>query len=252
MNKTSFKNLTNEIYGFWKVISLDENKKTKYGGLHWNCECLGCGTRNSVAGGSLKNGNSTNCGCKRKGVNPKTINVQELINKRFNSLTIIGDGGAKILHGHTRSIAICRCDCGKVVEFKAGELRTGKIKSCGCYSHIKGPNGYSKNRKKTLKDSHGYIKIFKPEHPNANKIGYVKEHVFVMSEHLGRKIENQETIHHKNGIRHDNRLENLELWGSSHPAGQRVKDVYEFCLDFINKHKQEYESGKLGEIIYCG
>lgn len=57
----------------------------------------------------------------------------------------------------------------------------------------------------------GYVFVKRPEHPNANRMGYVREHVLVVSEHLGRKIEAHEVVHHKNGIRDDNRLENLAV-----------------------------------------
>lgn len=62
-----------------------------------------------------------------------------------------------------------------------------------------------------IKDKTGYILIWKPEHPNAKIAGYVHEHRLVMSERLGRPLESHEFVHHRNAIKDDNRLTNLEL-----------------------------------------
>jgi len=51
------------------------------------------------------------------------------------------------------------------------------------------------------------------------------EHQLVMGDHRSRRLRAYETVHHRNGVRHDNRLSNLEFWAKPHPPGQRVADV---------------------------
>ena len=70
---------------------------------------------------------------------------------------------------------------------------------------------------------HGYIYVKNPEHPFANKNGYIAEHRLIMEKHLGRYLKPNEIIHHKNGIRNDNRIENLELFlREKHPIGHEI------------------------------
>lgn len=67
-------------------------------------------------------------------------------------------------------------------------------------------------------------------------------HRKVMEEHLGRPLSKAENVHHLNGQRTDFRLENLELWNTSQPCGQRPVDKIAFAIEIIGQYPELLEA----------
>jgi hypothetical protein len=85
----------------------------------------------------------------------------------------------------------------------------------------------------------GYMYCYNPSHPLANKAGKVYEHRYVMSLHLGRWLERDEVVHHKDKDRTNNILNNLELTNASEHAKIHAMENgcvhYEHPCDFCGK-----------------
>lgn len=128
------------------------------------------------------------------------------------------------------------------VTLRNGQACKGKRSSLGmCASHYskfyKYGSPYADKSQKPNKDNYKFVDA--PGHPNAQRTGRILEHRLVMSEHLGRALLDHENVHHINGNRKDNRIENLELWSKAQPAGQRVSDKVEWALELLKLYAPE-------------
>ena len=169
-------------------------------------------------------------------------NKIDLVGRRFGQLTVIRQGDMKTFpSGSVARQWYCMCDCGKELQVLGNNLRRGNSKSCGCADLQR------KRQKAQLchnwsggrwinKD--GYVMVYitdaDKKYIRSSSRTYELEHVLVMSRHMNRMLTKEETVHHINGKRDDNRIENLELWSSSHPPGQRVVDKIKWAYEILS------------------
>ena len=119
--------------------------------------------------------------------------IVKIAGKKFGRLTVIKLAYVKKGRG---AFWLCKCDCGKNKVVCSGSLRSGMTHSCGCLkremlqkrnkTYIGENNPFWKGGRRLTKA--GYVTLRMPAHPNAQSDGRVKEHVYVMSKHLGRPL----------------------------------------------------------------
>lgn len=169
-----------------------------------------------------------------------------LIGKRFGKWLVTDKAPTT---RNKKGISICKwcvtCDCGKKKQIRTVNLTRGVSASCGC-SKSEWHKAHSGDKSPTWKrgyihDDSGYKLIRNPKHHRAKSNGYVREHIVVMESLLGRRLLPHEQVHHLNGVKDDNRKENLELWSKSQPSGQRIIDKINWAKEILELYKNYEE-----------
>jgi hypothetical protein len=173
-------------------------------------------------------------------------NLSQFKRKKFCSQQCISKARKQKERIETNPNGYCFCGCGKKTELaKVSSFRDETVKGKPLkwikghhlsFIHRDNPN-YGK-----YKNNYGYTYILLKAIPKEDLILVqsmitkfagnfaVSEHRYVMAKHLGRPLIKGENVHHRNGERSDNRIENLELWTLKHqPAGQRFTEKCEHC-----------------------
>lgn len=148
-------------------------------------------------------------------------------------------GGPKE-HARTRAHVMVCVECGD--EYLASVFHRKVTKTCSrsCGQKLwarEHPGRWSANANGNWSGGRmvgrgGYVWVWDPEAAQRARPGtkkpYVLEHRLVMERILGRPLQPGENVHHKNGVRDDNRPENLEIWVKKQPPGQR-SDEQKHC-----------------------
>jgi len=114
--------LTGQRFGRWTVVAFARAEQSH---VWWLCLC-DCGEQKVVRGGDLRRGHSFSCGCFNRAC--AVLNRLEFAGQRFGRLTAVFARADRRGEAHWS----CVCDCGNEVVVRAGHLRDGSTRSCGC------------------------------------------------------------------------------------------------------------------------
>jgi hypothetical protein len=160
----------------------------------------------------------------------------EMIGKKFGKLTVIE---------YVRTVNVngilwkCSCECGEHVNVYRRNLtkKQSPTKSCGCLrkesarKRMTGDSHHNWGGGKPIINGKGYMEY------RHGELRGVREHRHIYEKYYSIKLGPHQNIHHINGNRLDNRIENLELWDTSQPSGQRIEDKIKYYFKLVEDYR---------------
>lgn len=204
------------------------------------CRCS-CGRTSDVDLANLNRGESLKCiqcAANERGLKLRREALE--VGTTYGSWIVLGPSEK---HGYTR----CKCSCGKESDVQSKNLVNGDSLGCHPCSHKKRILEPHKVKIRTYLNAQGY-RMCTWRAPSGAKVS-VTEHRIVMEGMIGRELVAGENVHHKNGNRSDNRPENLELWNTSQPAGQRIPDKVAYGLEMLRLYAPEFLMKSAPDIV---
>lgn len=232
-----------------------------------NLNCEGCGSGFTVNGSEVKSYGSRE-GSVRRFCSRDCADGAKLKAAPTFACAHCGEVSARkrvMVNGSPRGFVLHQKFCGTECRLAALEAAPRQKHCAVCDAEIKGRGKQFCSRECRASAVMGHALGNGDGHLDKN--GYrvirvdgveVMEHRVVLAQKIGRPLTDDETAHHINGIRNDNRPENLELWSSRHGKGQRVVDKVAWAIELIQEYPEVFESlgyeplrqkGELGQVV---